>query len=801
MFRRMANRRLLLRFLAATFGTGLLAYLIWRVGPSTLARDVSRLGWRIALVIALGGVAHVVKAWAWRFTLSGEEHKVSFPKLLQLRLVSEAVGQLGVFGQAFGEGLRASALSAEIPAACRISSVTLDRGIFIATGALVMLTGIVTAPLVLSLSHGLQRYAVFFALTLVGLLLLMALAVQKRWPILSGPARTARKLRYFRRWLESKESIINSVESRLFQFHRDMPRAFWASVALNLAWHGLMVSEVYLILHLMGVKISPLGALIFEALTKLVNVVGFFNPGNVGTYEGGNVLIARMFRLSGGTGLALGLARRSRAIFWGTVGAVCLIILSRGKRSHDVEHNTDALDEGGENSALPRPEALPQAGDRQPVAIILANGILGSAGVEAALTRVGTLPVILRSILGVQKAGARRIIISVDPIKAPKLKRELLATRRLPRSIEWFESERNSGLPQLLKEVALEMGDNHLSVVAGDSAYHPALLREAVERDGEREVLALESNNGPVGIWALSRAAAMQVAERCQGEVDSVERLHFLFTENHSVDKRPVPEERWQQVHTPQERIAAEQKLNQWLVKPTDGIFARMNRRISIPISRQLIKWPITPNMVSLFTLGVGFAAGVFFACGGYWHVLFAAMLSVWASILDGCDGEVARLKLQESDFGCWLETICDYLYYLFIFSGMAIGMVRSFGPTYLVWSGLLLFGAVTSFLVTGAGRQRLAGARPEQYLGIWQAHAESRRSNPLLYIGRHTEFIIRRCFLPYAFLFFAAINMMRVAFVMTAIGVNVVWLISLYSYRAFAANGAPSPSTSAAAV
>src|SRR5208337_1334869 len=653
----------------------------------------------------------------------------------------------------------------------------------------------------LSLSHALQRYVVLFAFTLIALLLLMALAVQKRWPILSGPARAAGRLRYFRSWLESKESIIKSVESRLFEFHRDTPRAFWASLVLNLACHGLAVLEVYLIPYLMGVKISLLGALIFEALTKVVNVVGFFNPGNIGTYEGGNVLIAKMFRLSGGTGLVLGLARRSRAIFWAAVGAVCMIMLSRGKRSRDVQRNTNALDEVAESSSLQRPGALFQAADQQPVAIILANGIFGNDGIEPSLARVGTLPVILRSILGLQKAGAKRIIICVDPVQGPKLTRELLASNRLPRCVVWFESERNSGLPQLLKEVALELGDNHLCVIAGDCAYHPALLREAVEWDGDQEVLALECNNHPVGIWSLSRAAAMRVAEQCQAGVDNAEQLHALFTEKHSVDDRPVEEDRWQRVHTREERISAERKLDHWLVKPTDGIFARMNRRISIPISRQLIKWPITPNMVSLFTLGVGFTSGVFFALGGYWNVLFGAMLSVWASILDGCDGEVARLKLQESDFGCWLETICDYLYYLFIFTGMAIGMVRSFGPTYLIWSGLLIFGAVTSFLVTGAGRQRLAGERPEQYLKIWQAQAESRRSNPILYLGRHLEFLIRRCFLPYAFLFFAVINMMRVAFVLTAIGVNVVWLISLYSYHAFAVNRAPSASTSAAAV
>jgi len=141
------------------------------------------------------------------------------------------------------------------------------------------------------------------------------------------------------------------------------------------------------------------------------------------------------------------------------------------------------------------------------------------------------------------------------------------------------------------------------------------------------------------------------------------------------------------------------------------------------------------------------------------------------------------------------LETICDYLYYLFIFSGMAIGLVRRSGSTYVVWTELLLAGAVLSFLVAGMGRRRIAGARPEQYLGIWQAQAESRRSNPIMYIGRHCEFIIRRCFLPYALLAFAVLNITKVAFILSAIGANVVWFVSLYSYCAFAVAPA-SPAT-----
>jgi hypothetical protein len=105
----------------------------------------------------------------------------------------------------------------------------------------------------------------------------------------------------------------------------------------------------------------------------------------------------------------------------------------------------------------------------------------------------------------------------------------------------------------------------------------------------------------------------------------------------------------------------------------------------------------------------------------------------------------------------------------------------------YLVYGGLLLFGALASFLAIGWERRRLAAGRPEQLLKIWQGHAESRRSNPFLYFGRHTEFIVRRCFFPYALLVFALFNLMNVAFVLSVIGANLVWPIALYSSLAFA--------------
>ncbi len=427
------------------------------------------------------------------------------------------------------------------------------------------------------------------------------------------------------------------------------------------------------------------------------------------------------------------------------------------------------------------------------VAIVLANSLPWSKWFEPTLGRVGTLPVLLRAILSVQSNNPGRIVVVFNRVFGPQIKLELTRTRRVPDGVEWLEADPGTSLSSIIRQVTADSRDARVLLVAGDRTYQPALFRLLNDWDEQSAVLELATGSVPAGIFALNREATLELGSEIVSNVVTVRDLQRWITRKviaHGsafVDFRLVEEDSWQQISMPQDLIVAEQKLNRWLVKPTDGVFARMNRKISIPFSRQLLKFPITPNMVSLFTLGVSLAAGVSYALGGYWNTLLGALLSVWASILDGCDGEVARLKLQASDFGCWLETACDYLYYLFIFAGMTIGLVRSSGDSaFAIWGMLLLFGAAATMLLAWFERRRLSGKRPEQFLAVWQKNAECRSSNPLLYLGRKCEFIIRRCFLPYALLAFALLNLNWLALYMSAIGANVAWIISLYSKLSF---------------
>ena len=111
----------------------------------------------------------------------------------------------------------------------------------------------------------------------------------------------------------------------------------------------LAVLEVYVILRFMGAGFTLGGAFIVEGLTKVINLVGALNPGNFGTYEGGSMLIAKMFGVTSTTGLTLALCRRARTVFWAGVGAH---VHDRYEEGRGAEDNSGEARSG--SRAVPR---------------------------------------------------------------------------------------------------------------------------------------------------------------------------------------------------------------------------------------------------------------------------------------------------------------------------------------------------------------------------------------------------------------------------------------------------------------
>ena len=337
-----------LRFFAALLGLGLLGYLVFRSGPGAVWKQLQAVGWGLALVILLGGLAQLAKTCAWRQAFTCDISRLPWSRSFVAQLISDGIGQFGVAGKVVGEGTRISLLGRAVPVSNALSAGAIDGGLHIFTAVLVTVSGISATLLLAPLSGPWRMYAVLLVAVLISAVILAAVSVRNRWQLVGRATRAIGRLPRLRTWVSGKQPIIDSAEDNLLSFRDEAPAAFWATLIFNLLWHLLAILEVYIILRFMGARIAIGGAFIVEALTKVINLVGAFNPGNFGTYEGGNMLIAKIFGVTGTAGLTLALCRRARTVFWAGVGVICMIAMKRAEaRSRDQKGNSGLGMDGG----------------------------------------------------------------------------------------------------------------------------------------------------------------------------------------------------------------------------------------------------------------------------------------------------------------------------------------------------------------------------------------------------------------------------------------------------------------------
>jgi len=106
--------------------------------------------------------------------------------------------------------------------------------------------------------------------------------------------------------------------------------------------------------------------------------------------------------------------------------------------------------------------------------------------------------------------------------------------------------------------------------------------------------------------------------------------------------------------------------------KSNDGPVARwLNRPISTRLSKILVNFNITPNQISCFSFVLSMIAAGLFALGSYWFLALGGVIAQFASIIDGSDGEVARLKYLSSDYGGWFDAVLDRYADAFLLFGL----------------------------------------------------------------------------------------------------------------------------------
>ncbi len=149
----------------------------------------------------------------------------------------------------------------------------------------------------------------------------------------------------------------------------------------------------------------------------------------------------------------------------------------------------------------------------------------------------------------------------------------------------------------------------------------------------------------------------------------------------------------------PEDREEAELRLAQAVREESAHKDAPMARWVDRRVSWRISYWlathtSITPNMVTVANTTFGLGCAFMFAVPNYWARLFAAIFFLISVTIDGVDGELARLKMQESDFGGSLDVITDNVVHVGIFIGLLAGCYRaSQSAAYLYLIPILLIG------------------------------------------------------------------------------------------------------------
>ncbi len=204
-------------------------------------------------------------------------------------------------------------------------------------------------------------------------------------------------------------------------------------------------------------------------------------------------------------------------------------------------------------------------------------------------------------------------------------------------------------------------------------------LRALLEAPVERETLSVDRSLVAV-VDTDDPGAVVAAAARAVDVSGLVTELRRMFVE---VSRPDDVEGRFPIVATG-DVAKAERWLLRSLIKQREGFMSRhVERRLSLAVTRRLAGTTITPNMMTVISAAIGLIGATFFLSSAPGWQLIGALLFLAHSILDGCDGELARLRFQQSRWGAVLDFWGDNVVHVAVFLCIAVGWSRSIGAAW----------------------------------------------------------------------------------------------------------------------
>lgn len=118
-------------------------------------------------------------------------------------------------------------------------------------------------------------------------------------------------------------------------------------------------------------------------------------------------------------------------------------------------------------------------------------------------------------------------------------------------------------------------------------------------------------------------------------------------------------------------------------------IAQNVNKRISIPLSLIFARFRVLPNIITITNFFLGALSIVLISSNSHLYQAIGGILVQTCSIVDGCDGEVARMTTRFSKLGGILDTVSDQMLAVALITVSVIKVYIHFSPV-IFWINMI---------------------------------------------------------------------------------------------------------------
>jgi len=404
-----------------------------------------------------------------------------------------------------------------------------------------------------------------------------------------------------------------------------------------------------------------------------------------------------------------------------------------------------------------------------------------------ATVKVAGVPLIVRSIMTLAQAGIECVTLLIADSQRGKIESflERYNDNHLP-SIEFISYDELYGVSPAIVERIAQCASERLMLINANLLFDKRLVREMRALPIEAgEVLRCMEGAHPRPALDVCKSQWLSLSGFTAERPRSIESCLKHLRETANLRAASLPPE----VHTfllrsVRDRAVAEKSLAEAIRHSMLAPVAKyINKRISLPISLFLCKLWVNPNTITGVNIVIGLFAGVFAADGhNYWMILLGAVLFQTASIVDGCDGEVAKLTFRCTKFGQYADSLSDTLSLGAFLVGIMAGYWRStHSPAaFYVGAVMLVNTAITIFWIAHYLRKNTKSA---SMVTFDKVYLRNLTGHPRWLLGfiKFGKYTLKKDIYSFCFLVFAILGILYWWLFITAFGVTLAATILTY--------------------